>query len=329
MAPRVGGWGFWESPEQSWLAADCPVADCADGDALLPPTSSSFPHPAQVTTYLHKDYNNLWIIKKHNSNSGNAAENWCFFYCYLLWALLNISHASKRMVLGWAFLSILCHLHWSQLSFQQWFIEPLLCPKDCGWSRDKQWARVIRSGPESCHFEAREQAETQTWSGWGSLGTNQWHTVAALVSDSEHSKPCRPQRVVRLGCLDVIEGCCPLLVPGLGQSVGDPWACQPCAWACLGCRCLAWVKQLWSTPVGLLGLCDKGCVCIFCFLDRQLATCRLCLLLQLRREQNISRSPSNCLMPQVFTVTPWQTPPGSACLESAAPGLRGKWQLLI
>lgn len=23
----------------------------------------------QVTTYLHKDYNNLWIIKKHNTNS--------------------------------------------------------------------------------------------------------------------------------------------------------------------------------------------------------------------------------------------------------------------
>lgn len=136
MAPRVGGWGFWESPEQSWLTADCPVADCADGNTLLPPTSPSFPYPTQVTTYLHKDYNNLWIIKKHNSNSGNAAENWCF-YCYLRWALLNIPHASKRMVLGWAFLRILCHLDWSQLSFQQWFIEPPLCPKDCGWSKDK------------------------------------------------------------------------------------------------------------------------------------------------------------------------------------------------
>ncbi|XP_069453273.1 protein O-mannosyl-transferase 2 isoform X5 [Ovis canadensis] len=28
----------------------------------------------QVTTYLHKDYNNLWIIKKHNSNSADPLD---------------------------------------------------------------------------------------------------------------------------------------------------------------------------------------------------------------------------------------------------------------
>lgn len=37
------------------------------------------PHPAppftQVTTYLHKDYNNLWIIKKQNTDSGNVVGN--------------------------------------------------------------------------------------------------------------------------------------------------------------------------------------------------------------------------------------------------------------
>ena len=43
-----------------------------------PPPSPTLP---QVTTYLHKDYNNLWIVKKHNVNSGNVAGNWC---CLLL-----------------------------------------------------------------------------------------------------------------------------------------------------------------------------------------------------------------------------------------------------
>ncbi|XP_025775153.1 LOW QUALITY PROTEIN: protein O-mannosyl-transferase 2 [Puma concolor] len=31
----------------------------------------------QVTTYLHKDYNNLWIIKKHNTNAGLCVLDGC------------------------------------------------------------------------------------------------------------------------------------------------------------------------------------------------------------------------------------------------------------
>ncbi|KAB1277658.1 Protein O-mannosyl-transferase 2 [Camelus dromedarius] len=33
------------------------------------PSPPPSPAPTQVTTYLHKDYNNLWIIKKHSTNS--------------------------------------------------------------------------------------------------------------------------------------------------------------------------------------------------------------------------------------------------------------------
>lgn len=72
LVPGVGGWGFRRRLERPWLAVEGPAVLVV---MVLPPTSPSLSHPTQVTTYLHKDYNNLWIIKKHNTNSGNAVGN--------------------------------------------------------------------------------------------------------------------------------------------------------------------------------------------------------------------------------------------------------------
>lgn len=62
LGPRVVV-GISERLKAVLVCVDCRVA------ALLTMTVFA---PPQVTTYLHKDYNNLWIIKKHDTNAGNV-----------------------------------------------------------------------------------------------------------------------------------------------------------------------------------------------------------------------------------------------------------------
>lgn len=77
LGPRVRG-RVSERLRQCWSAVGAAVLVL--GLPVLIVTVFSFPPPPapQVTTYLHKDYNNLWIVKKHNVNSGNVAGSCCF-----------------------------------------------------------------------------------------------------------------------------------------------------------------------------------------------------------------------------------------------------------
>lgn len=126
-------------------------------------------------------------------------------------------------------------------------------------------------GPWELSFEAREQAEPDlVWMRFP--GHVQGHTVAALVWFGAQ-QAVDPQRE-HDGCLDVMRPLHCLAQAG-PVSMGDLSACQPSGWPCQLTAAASdhWtktaLKHTWAP-----GGCDKGCVCVFCVLDRQLATAR-------------------------------------------------------
>ena len=129
------------------------------------------------------------------------------------------------------------------------------------------------------------------------------HTVAAFISDLEHTKSCRPQHVVQLRLSGCDRGLLPTGHPRPGpvcwRSAGLPalWlgSSRLVPGTSLNACTSASDRLAWSCSEAHLsgseGFVTRAMSGSSVFLVRQLTTCRLCLLLQPRREQNRGHLP--------------------------------------